>query len=113
MRIIEKKTYQKIANCMSLPIGTVKSHVSRGKKLLQKRTDTQDVAGQKLKKDSGEVFLSIEHVNQIPQPYRTVLRLHYVEKKTYAAIASGLQMPIGTVKSYINRGKKFLSNTVS
>ncbi len=113
MHIIEKKTYQEIANCMCLPIGTVKSHVSRGKKLLQKRTDTQDVAGQKLKKDSGEVFLSIEHVNQIPQPYRTVLRLHYVEKKTYAAIASGLQMPIGTVKSYINRGKKFLSNTVS
>ena len=113
MHIIEKETYQKIANCMGLPIGTVKSHVSRGKKLLQKSMDTKDGAGQKIKKGSGEVFLSIEHVNQIPQPYRTVLRLHYVEKQTYAAIASSLQMPIGTVKSYINRGKKFLSGAVS
>jgi DNA-directed RNA polymerase specialized sigma24 family protein len=115
MHVIGKKTYQEIANCMCLPIGTVKSHVSRGMKILRKRMGTNEVDEQTIKRDPEKVLLSIEHAlahKQIPQPYRTVLRLHYVEKLTYATIASRLQIPIGTVKSYINRGKKFLSGVI-
>jgi DNA-directed RNA polymerase specialized sigma24 family protein len=111
MRVIEKKTYQEIANCMRLPIGTVKSHVSRGKQILRKKMDTDEVDGQKVKSNSEELLPSIERAlaqKQIPQQYRTVFHLHYIEKQTYAEIALNLQVPIGTVKSYINRGKKFL-----
>lgn len=98
---------------MGLPIGTVKSHVSRGKKLLQKRLDTNEVDEQTIKRDLENVPLSVEHIKQIPQQYRKAFYLHYIEKQTYATIASSLQMPIGTVKSYINRGKKFISGAVS
>jgi RNA polymerase sigma factor (sigma-70 family) len=116
MRIVEKKTYQEIANYMCLPIGTVKSHISRGMKILRKRMDTNEVDEQTMKRDTEDALLSIEDAlacKQIPQPYRTVLHLHYIEKLTYATIASRLQMPIGTVKSYINRGKKFLGSNVA
>lgn len=112
MRLIEKKPYQEIAKAMCLAIGTVKSHVCRGKKLLQKRRDANEVDEQALKRETEEARPSIEHAvarKQVPEPYRTVLQLHYVEKQTYATIASELQKPIGTVKSYISRGKKFLS----
>ncbi len=115
MHMIEKKTYQEIANCMCLPIGTVKSHVSRGMKSLRNRLDTNDVVEQATERDSEKALSSIKHAldrNQIPQPYRRILRLHYVEKQTYATIASKLQIPIGTVKSYINRGKKYISGEV-
>jgi RNA polymerase sigma factor (sigma-70 family) len=112
-RIIEKQTYPEIAKCMCLPIGTVKSHVSRGMKILQKRMDMNEVDGSMTKKEiEGSSLLLIEQAlakKQVPEPYRTVLHLHYVNKQTYAAIALNLQIPIGTVKSYINRGKKFLS----
>jgi DNA-directed RNA polymerase specialized sigma24 family protein len=112
MRLIEKKTYQEIANYMHLPIGTVKSHLSRGMKILRKRMDTNQVDEQVTKRETEEALLSIEHAiarKQVPETYRTVLHLHCIEKQTYATIASSLQIPIGTVKSYINRGKKFLS----
>lgn len=115
MRIIEKKTYQEIANSLSLPLGTVKSHICRGMKLLCKSMDTNDADEQTIKRGSEDALVSIEDAlahKQIPQPYRRVLHLHCVEKQSYATIASNLQIPIGTVKSYINRGKKFLSQSV-
>jgi RNA polymerase sigma factor (sigma-70 family) len=115
MHMIEKKTYQEVANCMCLPIGTVKSHVSRGRKILRKKMDTNEVNEQTIKRDPEKAPISMEDAlaqKQIPQQYRTVFYLHYVEKLTYATIASRLQIPIGTVKSYINRGKKFLSGEV-
>jgi len=111
MRMNEKKTYQEIANYMHLPTGTVKSHISRGRKILQKRMETNKVDEQATKREIEEAPLSIEHVlarKQVPERYRTALQLHYVEKLTYGAIASRLQIPIGTVKSYISRGKKLV-----
>jgi DNA-directed RNA polymerase specialized sigma24 family protein len=36
------------------------------------------------------------------------VELHYVQKRTYPQIADELNLPKGTVKSYISRGMKML-----
>lgn len=44
--------------------------------------------------------------------YRDVLVLRFLEEKTYDEIADILQLPPGTVATYINRGKKELKITL-
>lgn len=49
-----------------------------------------------------------EGISNLPHHYRDVLVLRYLEDKTYDEIADILQIPSGTVATYINRGKKEL-----
>lgn len=44
----------------------------------------------------------------LPEQYREVLVLRFLEDKTYDEIADILQIPSGTVATYISRGKKEL-----
>ena len=44
----------------------------------------------------------------LPLPYRQVLTLFYGEEKSYEEIARALDMPLGTVKTNIHRGRKML-----
>ena len=44
----------------------------------------------------------------LPLPYRQALTLFYAEEKSYEEIARILDMPIGTVKTHIHRGRKLL-----
>ena len=46
-----------------------------------------------------------ELINQLPEKYRTVLVLKFLEKKSYEEIADILQKPSGTVATLINRAK--------
>ena len=46
----------------------------------------------------------------LPLPYRQVLTLFYAEEKSYEEIARDLDMPIGTVKTNIHRGRKMLAS---
>jgi len=46
----------------------------------------------------------------LPLPYRQALTLFYAEEKSYEEIARILDMPIGTVKTHIHRGRKLLAN---
>ena len=45
-----------------------------------------------------------------PLPYRQALTLFYAEEKSYEEIARILDMPIGTVKTHIHRGRKLLAS---
>jgi len=45
---------------------------------------------------------------QLPESYRRVLIMHYIEGKKYKTIADAMNIPIGTVKTLIYRGKKIL-----
>ena len=47
----------------------------------------------------------------LPLPYRQVLTLYYAEEKSYEEIAQLLEMPLGTVKTNIHRGRKMLVAT--
>ena len=48
-------------------------------------------------------------LHALPIQYRQVLTLFYVEEKSYEEIARALDMPLGTVKTHIHRGRKMLA----
>ena len=45
----------------------------------------------------------------LPVQYRQVLTLFYAEERSYEEIARALDMPLGTVKTHIHRGRKMLA----
>jgi len=47
-------------------------------------------------------------LKELPIKYRSPLTLFYLEEKTYEEISDVLRMPVGTVGTRINRGKKML-----
>jgi len=51
--------------------------------------------------------VSILHarLQQLPEEFRSVLMLRFIEDQSYEEIAEALAVPVGTVKSRINRGR--------
>jgi len=47
-------------------------------------------------------------IYELPIAYRDTLFLFYVNEKNYKEISLDLEIPIGTVKTYLNRGKQIL-----
>lgn len=47
-------------------------------------------------------------LNQLPEKYRQVLTLFYLEQKSYEELSALLGMPLGTIKTLLYRGKKEL-----
>jgi len=48
-------------------------------------------------------------VGQLPQKQRLAITLHYFEELTYEEVAAVMDMPLGTVKSYLHRAKAALA----
>ncbi len=55
----------------------------------------------------------LEGLRRLPLNYQTVLELHYWEQMTAAEIAEGLELPLGTVKTWIRRGRIRLEKLIS
>lgn len=53
-----------------------------------------------------------ELIAQLPDNYRQVITLFYMEEKSYIQVAQLLDLPIGTVKTYLHRAKKELARAV-
>jgi RNA polymerase sigma-70 factor (ECF subfamily) len=49
----------------------------------------------------------------LPEPYRTVVLLRYMEELPYEAIAAALQMPLGTVKTTLHRARQRLRTALT
>lgn len=47
-------------------------------------------------------------VNRLPLPYRTVVTLYHLHELSYAEIAGIMDLPEGTVKSYLFRARQLL-----
>ncbi len=47
-----------------------------------------------------------ETINKLPPHYKTVLTLFYLEEFSYPEIEEITSMPLGTIKSYLNRARK-------
>lgn len=56
--------------------------------------------------------LLTESLDELPLSYRAPLALFYLEDKSYEEISDVLKMPVGTVGTRINRGKKKLKEIV-
>ncbi len=51
-------------------------------------------------------------LGRIPEKYRRPLMLFYLEDRSYEQVAMILDLPMGTVKTYLHRGKKELGALV-
>ena len=54
----------------------------------------------------------LDHIDRIPPEFREVIRLSDLEGMTYAEIAEVLDVPLGTVKSRLFRGRKLLQKVL-
>jgi RNA polymerase sigma-70 factor (ECF subfamily) len=51
-------------------------------------------------------------VAQLPENYRQAIMLFYMEEKSYDEVARMLDLPLGTVKTYLHRARKQLATIV-
>ena len=55
----------------------------------------------------------LEHLlARLSPPHRMVLTLYYLQEHTYEEIAAITELPIGTVKTYLHRSKKYLRKAI-
>jgi RNA polymerase sigma-70 factor (ECF subfamily) len=53
------------------------------------------------------------YLAQLEEKYRTVLELRYLGERSYQEISDAMELPIGTVKSYIYRAKAELKRVMA
>jgi RNA polymerase sigma-70 factor (ECF subfamily) len=51
-------------------------------------------------------------IKQLPTPYQTIVTLYHLEQMSYQEIAEIMDLPEGTVKSYLFRGRKKLKESL-
>lgn len=56
--------------------------------------------------DLNRLILAV--IKKLPTEYRTVITLNHLDDRSYKDIAEITGMPVGTVKSYISRGRELL-----
>lgn len=54
----------------------------------------------------------VAELNQLKMKYRTPLMLYYFESRTYEEISDILRVPVNTVGTLLNRGKKMLKKNL-
>ncbi len=48
----------------------------------------------------------------MPEQYRAILTLYYIEELSYEEMSDVLQLPLGTIKTHLFRGRALLRSTV-
>ncbi len=81
-----------------------------GLNLLESIADTTDFLNTLNEKINADILSKA--LLKIEGKYRDVLVLHFFEEKDYGEISDILKIPIGTVGTFINRGKKRLRDAV-
>lgn len=72
---------------------------------------SQDVESEYDRKEM-QVYIK-KSLDKLPNSYKAPLTLFYLEERSYEDISDILRLPIGTVGTRINRGKKILKNIMS
>jgi RNA polymerase sigma-70 factor (ECF subfamily) len=72
--------------------------------------DTADPAGAVLGKMSVDQIMAA--IDALPDEFRAVAVLYFVEDLTYEEIAGALDCPVGTVRSRLHRGRKLLQKAL-
>ena len=73
-------------------------------------TDTANPAAAVLGKMGVDQILAA--IDALPEEYRAVAALYFVEEFAYDEIASALDCPVGTVRSRLHRGRKLLQKAL-
>ena len=59
-------------------------------------------------KNEEVLFLINKNIKQLPELYQTIISLYHLQEMSYAEISEILELPEGTVKSYLFRSRKLL-----
>jgi RNA polymerase sigma-70 factor (ECF subfamily) len=51
-------------------------------------------------------------IAELNEPYRTIVVMREIQGLAYEEIASGMDMPLGTIKVYLHRARRVLRDTV-
>ena len=60
-----------------------------------------------------EMALSLQTIEALPEKYRQPVWMRYVEDRSYLEIVEAFQVPIGTVKIWIHRGRLQLRESLA
>jgi DNA-directed RNA polymerase specialized sigma24 family protein len=110
----ENLSYSEMVQLLGKSEGTIKCLVHRGRKLLKGFLERESMIQGKIEcpsgqKDRSQILAEMAaRIEGLPRPYRTILRLHYLEGQSYSEMSQSLEKPKGTIKSLVNRGKKML-----
>lgn len=63
------------------------------------------------REDRGEPDL-LHLISQLPEKYSQVIVLFYMEERSYEEVARLLDLPMGTVKTYLHRARKQLAEAI-
>jgi RNA polymerase sigma-70 factor (ECF subfamily) len=55
----------------------------------------------------------LRYLEELPEKYQQVLRLYYLEERSYEEVSRLLEWPMGTVKTYLHRARKELAEAVA
>ncbi len=63
--------------------------------------------------EQNEFITLISHeIDQMPEHYRLILTLYYIEELSYEEMSDVLQLPLGTIKTHLFRGRALLRSIV-
>jgi len=54
----------------------------------------------------------VEAINRLPEEYRVVCTLYFLEDSSYEDTARVLECPVGTVRSRLHRGRRMLQKAL-
>ncbi len=80
---------------------------------MEKPGVARDVEERGLVTKSGASIDVLRYLSQLPEKHQQVLRLYYLEEKSYEEVARLLEWPMGTVKVYLHRARKELAEAVA
>lgn len=81
-------------------------------KATESAVDTQKRPDDKTELAEISVLLRDE-INKLPAVYKTIITLYHLDENNYAEIGKILELPEGTVKSYLFRARKMLRQQLS
>ena len=79
--------------------------------LFEAQGDDEPSAHERLEKEEVQVILH-EEMDRLPEKFRIALTLFYVQELSYEEMTAVLEMPLGTVKTNLSRGRLLLRKRV-
>ncbi len=73
-------------------------------------TDITDPEAKVISNEKSELLVSF--IEQLPPDYSRIMKMRHLEQLSYKEIAKKLELPLGTVKARLHRGKELLASLI-
>jgi RNA polymerase sigma-70 factor, ECF subfamily len=107
-RILYNVCMTRVGRRRVLPVQEAVEHETRE---VREWADTEPDVQERMESDEVRRMLA-EEILRLPEAFRAALTLFYVQELTYAEMTFVLQIPLGTVKTNLSRGRSLLRERV-